>query len=356
MFRERNSAESTQTTYWRSVNYFEKLTGQDIITLLEIAETQEENNIRWKNCNLRQWLIEYREWCYKNYKIPTAKLYLTAIITLFRHYEITVEHLPYYSTKKGQNSIPINPDQLVDREILRLCIDTSNPLLRAIVLLMSSCGVSRIDTLNLTIQDYLNATGYNNLQDIPDDMIPTWNIRRQKTGVEYYTFSSPESTRAINAYLLTRQDTKPETPLFDVHERYFSDLFKHRNDELGLGKNGQYSRFAPHMLRRYHATQLIEAGLSENKVNLLQGRRVTGIAYNSYIKIKPSKLREEYIQALPYIVIEETQRYKTELENVKEENKEYKKTLEEFRKELYDIKANIITRQDAWEELKKEGN
>ena len=125
MFKERNSSESTRITYWRSVNFFEDLTGKGIIEMLEIAETEEENNIRWKNCHLRKWLIKYREWCYKKYKIRTAKLYVTAIITLFRHYEVTVEHLPYYSTTNAKPSIPINPDLMVDRDILKLCIAPS---------------------------------------------------------------------------------------------------------------------------------------------------------------------------------------------------------------------------------------
>lgn len=349
MFRERNSSDSTRSTYWRSVNYFENLTNHDIVECLEIAETEEENNIRWKNCHLRQWLIQYREWCYENYKIPTAKLYLTAIITLFRHFEVTVEHLPYYSTKQATKSIPINPDKLVDREILKLCINTSNPLLRAIVLLMSSSGISRIDTLNLTIQDYLNATNTTQLTNIPNDTIPTWTLTRQKTGQDYYTFSSPESTTAINAYLLTRTNIKPNEPLFKVHERYFSDLFKLRNDELGLGRNGEYRRFAPHMLRRYHATQLIEAGLSVDKVNILQGRKPQGIAYESYVKIKPSRLKQEYIHALPYLVVEDVNKYKTENEVLREENTVLKTRYDRIQADIDSIEA----RMNAWEELQK---
>ena len=351
MFKERNSSESTRITYWRSVNFFEDLTGKGIIEMLEIAETEEENNIRWKNCHLRKWLIKYREWCYKKYKIRTAKLYVTAIITLFRHYEVTVEHLPYYSTTNAQPSIPINPDLMVDRDILKLCIDTSNPLLRALTLLMSSSGLSRVDTLNLKVKDWLKATGYNRLKDIPDDLVPTWELRRQKTSKHYYTFNSPEATNSINAYLRTRKELTPESPLFEVDHRYFNELFKIRNDELGLGKNGQYSRFAPHMLRRYQATQLIEAGMSVDKVDLIQGRKPKGIAYNSYIKIRPSKLREEYIQCLPYIVIEDYQKVKTELDIVKEENK----TLKEKNEDLEDLKKRVLALESdrpTWNEIK----
>lgn len=332
LFQERNTSEGTQKIYWRSVNYFEKINHKKITECLQIAEKEEEKNIRWKNCSLRKWLIQYRKWVYETYKTSTARTYMTMIKTVFRHYDITIEKLPYFSTKQSNQSIPINPDELVDREILKLCIETNNPLLKAITLLMSSSGISRIDILNLTINDYLNATSeYHShmesiryaIDDMNDcDVIPTWHLKRQKTGVQYYTFSSPESTRAINMYLLTRQEQLTKNkPLFSINERYFNQLFKDTNDNLGLGKNGQYSRFAPHMLRRYHATQLIEAGVSESKVDLLQGRKPQTVAYTSYIKIKPSKMKSEYIEALPFIVIEDIDRVKTELESVKENNK-----------------------------------
>ena len=364
-FSERNSSYSTKTTYWRSVNYFEKVNEIEITEALEIAETEEENNIRWKNTHLRDWLIAYREWCYNNYKKATAQLYLTAITTLFRHYDITVEKLPYYNTNRAEQSIPINPDELVDRDVLRLCIDTNNPLLKAIVLFMSSSGIARIDVLNLTIGDYLEATKeYHShmdsvkyaIQDMEDlDVVPEWHLTRQKTGVQYFTFSSPESTRAINMYLLTRNETLSKSkPLFDIHPRYFNQLFKDTNDNLGLGLNGQYSRFAPHMLRRYHATQLIEAGISESKVDLLQGRKPQSIAYTSYIKIKPSKMKTEYIEALPFIVIEDIEAVKSELDITKQQltkkTDEYEQlnaSIQDIYNELNDMKK----RQDIWDQL-----
>ena len=126
-FTERNLSQSAQVIYRRCVRYFENITGTSIIDCLNIADTEEENNIRWKNTHLRKWLINYRKWCYENYKKSTAHLYYVTIIGLFRHYEITVETLPRFSTKQTQPSIPINPDLMVDRDILKLCIETNRP-------------------------------------------------------------------------------------------------------------------------------------------------------------------------------------------------------------------------------------
>jgi integrase len=279
--------------------------------------------------------MEYRRYCYTTYKKSTAETYYLPILTIFRHFEITINRLPYFSTKQTLQPTPIDPDLMVDRNVLRLVINTRNPLLKAIVLLMSSSGISRSDALNLSRNDYKKGLD-------PKDRIVTWHITRQKTGVKYYTFSSPESSQAIDDYLVTRKDTDPR--LFKVNRRYLNTVFKRTNDMLGLGKNGEFSRFSMHMLRRFHATQLIESGMSESKVDLLQGRKPGGIAYQSYIKIKPSKLREEYIGALPFLVVEDVNRVKSELDAAKEE-------LELVSSENIELKNSLMGIYDRLEKL-----
>ena len=354
-FRERNSSKSTQTTYTRSVRYYTELTGHTIEECLEIADDEEYNNIRWKNTQTREWILAYRDWVYQNYNVSTAQLYLTAIITIYRHFEITIPPLPYYSKKGLRHSAPINYNDLPDREILTECLRVASPLVRSLILFMSSSGISRIDVLNLTIDDYLEATRdyhqHDNsvkyaIRDMEDvDIIPTFYLRRQKTGMEYFTFCSHEAVKSINSYLLTRTEIlHRDRPLFKINERYINMVFERLNGYFQLGKVGNYNRLRPHMLRKYHASQLAESGMSTDHINLLQGRKVTGVAHEHYIRIKPETLREEYIKALPYLVVEDINKYKTELETVKEENVKYKSELED-----------IFNRLEQLEKLKPKG-
>ena len=358
-FTERNSSQSTQVTYTRSCKYYEKLTGHSIKECLDIADDEEYNNIRWKNTQTRQWILTYREWLYSKYNVSTAQLYLTAILTIYRHFEITIPPLPYFSKKGLRHSTPINYDDLPDRELLGEVLQGVSPLVRALILFMSSSGISRIDVLNLTINDYLEATSdYHNADSVKKaikemrdtDIIPTFHLTRQKTGQDYFTFCSHEACKSINAYLLTRTEilTK-ERPLFKLHERYINMIFERINSEFQLGKqpNG-YNRLTPHMLRKYHASQLAESGMSTDHINLLQGRKLTGIAHEHYIRIKPETIRDEYIEALPYLVIEDINQYKTENQQLREENETYKNNLDELWKELNNMKK----RQDVWETMK----
>ena len=335
-FNERNSSESTQITYTRSCRYYTELTGHSIQECLDIADDEEYNNIRWKNTKTREWILAYREWLYNNYNVSTAQLYLTAIMTIYRHFEITIPPLPYYSTKNARHTSPVNYNELPDREILSECLQIASPLVRSIILFMSSSGISRIDVLNLTIGDYLEATkDYHNhdnsvkyaIKDMLDtDIVPTFFLTRQKTGQDYFTFCSHESTKCINSYLLTRTEilTK-DKPLFKINPRYINMIFERLNGYFQLGKCGDnYNRLRPHMLRKYHASQLAEAGMSTEHINILQGRKVQGVAHQSYIRLNPEKLREEYIEALPYLVIEDVNKYKTRTQILEEENKQLK--------------------------------
>ena len=335
LFHERNSSPSTQTTYTRSCRYYEKLTGHTIKECLDIADDEEYNNLRWKNTQTRKWILEYRKWLYQKYNVSTAQLYLTAILTIYRHFEIIIPPLPYYSRKNLKKTPPINYNDLPDRLILSKCLEVSSPLVRSIILFMSSSGMSRIDILNLTINDYLKATSdYHDHQEsvkyaIRDmreiDVVPVFHLSRQKTGQSYFTFCSHEACKSINAYLLTRTEILKRTePLFKINDRYVNMAFQRLNGYFMLGKVGNYNRLRPHMLRKYHASQLAEAGMSTEHINLLQGRKVHGVAHESYIRIKPDSLREEYIEALPYLVIEDINKFKSENTLLREENKELK--------------------------------
>ena len=354
MFTERNSSTKTKETYLRSIKYYETLTGHTIEELIQIADQEETQNIRWKNTMTRQWLLKYRDHLYHKYNISTAQLYLTAILTTYRHHEITIPTLPYYSTKGLQRTPPINYNDLPDRELLTECLTISTPLVRSIILLMSSSGISRIDLLNLTIQDYLQATqDYHDhpesvkyaIQDMEEtDVIPVFHLRRQKTSQHYFTFCSHEAVKMINSYLLTRKETlTKDKPLLKINKRYINTVFEKLNQYFHLGKVGNYNRLRPHALRKYHASQLAEAGMTTEHINLLQGRKVTGVAHESYIRVNPDKLRDEYIEALPYLVIEDINKFKTENQQLKEENQQYREKEEKIN--------NILERLERLEKM-----
>ena len=254
------------------------------------------------------------------------------------------------------------PDKEVIREAVNICTST----MKAIILFMSSSGCARRETLNLTVMDYMNATKeYHNTDNIMemidvlnniDNVVPTFNILRQKTQKYYITYCSPEAVTAINHHLLSRQNLTPESQLFKIHEDYLNQQFIKINNELGLGKAGNYNRFRSHMLRKFHASTLYNDGMSLDKVNDLQGKSKNSTD-EVYFMTNPADLKQEYIQHLPALSISK------EVEKITVKSPEFLKLentivekdekIKDYEKLIYDIDERLRNIEKKEENFKE---
>ena len=356
----KNHSESTRNVYKvaaeKYCNYFD-MTLQDLLT-----EAEEEEDVKkWKHRRLKRRLIEYRHYLMENYPKRTVETYFNTILAIYTYFEIEIGPLPSIDVRSYQKTTPITFKDLPDKEVIRAGLDIANPLMKAIILFMSSSGCARTETLNLTIMDYMESVKeyietddinemINTLNEI-EDVIPTFNILRVKTKKYYTTYCSPEAVTAINNYLLTRQEPlTPESPLFKANPMYLLHRFTVINDELGLGKVGKYHRFRSHMLRKFHASALYNDGMSIDKVNDLQGKSKT-LTDQAYFMVNPEDLKQEYINHLPALLmsvdveklsIKSPEYYKLERENAE---------LKENYDKIWDKINNIEERQNAWDEI-----
>lgn len=345
----RNLAEGTKNTYKATFKLYTKLTNKSLQELLEEAEQEEEARIRWKKRTLKKRLIEYRKYLYENMLRSSAKSYFRRILTFYKHFEIEIHELPQLSTKKAKKAKVITFKDLPDKEIIKRALKISGPLMQAVILFMSSSGCAKAETLNLKISDFIDATKeyhlkeniYDALNILKDheDIIPLFSVYRIKTDKNYHTCCSPEAVVSIVNYLLTRDEyINPEDNLFDISADNLDKKFKIINETLGLGKKGTYNRFRSHNLRKYHASQLYNNGMSKEIVDALQGRSKDS-TMQSYFFESPEKLRETYIQHLSSITINldvntldlkspEYVQLESELENKEMEVAELKQTYE----------------------------
>ena len=308
----RRLTQSSINTYNTVFKMYSEYNEKTLYELLEEAEQEEEQGVRWKHRKLKKRLIEFRGYLYDNYLKNSARTLFSKILTLYRTYEIEIHDLPSISEKNINTPSPITFRELPTIEIIREAIDIANPLMKAVILFMSSSGTARRETLNLTIHDFIDATkDYHNTEDIVevldflhkrDDIIPLFYIRRQKTGKYYYTCCSPEATSEITNYLLTREKLDNESPLFKNSYYYMTVKFQEINDTLNLGKVGVYNKFRSHMLRKFHASQLYNNGVSLEIVDALQGRGKDS-THTSYFMEDPQKLKEVYINNMDCVTI-----------------------------------------------------
>lgn len=316
----KNLNKNTISNYRSSIKQYTQCIGKSMTRLLIEAEKEEEQGIRWKKRKIRTHLIQYRAHLIDKYEYEgTIRVYLTKILAIYRHYEIELQPLPQVSTRNKTKTM-VKYTDLPDKEIIRRALNIADPQTRAIILLISSTGMGRTETTNLRVQDFINATSeYHNKEDIYEvlqeldpntDIIPTWQVHRQKTNKDYYTFSTPESTRAILYYLYdTRRDLTNKDSLFGIKPDYLGRKFRTINNRLRLGKVGAYNRFRPHMLRKYHASQLNQGKhkLSLDEVDVLQGRAKDSTRA-SYFLSNPSDLRRKYCLNMGELLILEAEK------------------------------------------------
>ena len=319
-YTERCINKRTTYGYNNAFSLYIQYTGMHLHDLLLEADIEEEKGVRWKKCKLKSKLIGFRGWLQERYKYSTIKVIFTRIQTFYKHYEIEIGFIPQLNQKAVIKSETITYDDIPSKELLSECIGYANPLMKAIILFMTSSGCARRETLNLTINDFIEATSeyhkdigdYNNIHELftelimRDDVIPTFKILRQKTNKYYYTFCTPEAVRSICAYLLSsgRRFDKgnKHNSLFKTNLDYLNDWFGELNEKTNAGQVAGMNRIRSHMLRKFHASRLYNDGLSIDKIDALQGRAKDN-THKAYFKESPEKLKELYIEHIAAITI-----------------------------------------------------
>lgn len=353
-------SKSAKKIYRNATKIYTNINQSSLQELIDEADLEEEDRIRWRDRKLKTRLIKYRQYLITHYKKNTVSAYFNAITSIYKYYEIQIGELPSINKKTLNLPKPVNYIDLPTKEIIRKALKIADNRMKTIILFQCSSGCAKKETLSLSIQHLIEGTSdyhkhtniYDVIHDLKDrnDIIPMFQLKRQKTNKHYYTFCSPEAFSQIITYLQTREEPlTPETPLFPIHEDYLTLLFIQINNTLGLGKKGTYNRFRSHMLRKFHASQLYNNGMSLDEIDALQGRGKDA-THSAYFLEDPVKLRERYIEHLGAVTIDwEVIDIKSpEYIRLEQENKAYKENLDELWAEL----DNIKNRQNIWDSMK----
>lgn len=341
---DRNLKNSTKREYKACIDKFTSLFNMGMKDLLAEAEAEEEEGIRWKKRKLKNRLIEYRSFLAKDYYSSTVLDEISRIQTIYRHFGIEIHDLPKLSIKNLKTSKPVVFMDLPDKKIIKDALKIANPIMKAIILFQVSSGCARNETLSLSIADFMEATSeYHNggsvenvLYTLKDrlDVVPTFRLKRIKTGKYYYTFCTPEAVNEIISYMIgSNRELNPEDKLFDLSKEWMVAQFSNLNNKLKLGKCGTFNRFRSHMLRKFHASQLYNAenSLTLDEIDSLQGRSKNTVR-TTYFMENPSNLKEKYIAAMDVLMINsEVETYTVKSEAYEELEKEVENKNEEVK-------------------------
>ena len=304
----RNLKKSSQKSYAVVLNSYTQIQQTSIDELIQEADDEEEQGIRISKRKIKTRLINYKM------KLQEQKLSdrtindrITKIRTFYAQFDIT----PPKITRNKVKVIETYQHIIKPKQIRKAVQTSKNNKTRAIILFMASSGTAAQETSNITIQDFIDATReYHQETRIEqviyalkhrDDIIPTWNIIRQKTQTPYFTFCSPEATQQILTYLaeeLMKRELKPESKLFNISAQSIQTNFERLNDACMFGwKNDHCRFFHSHGLRKMFGSRLFDAGLSDLTIDFLEGRSV-GDTKQAYYKPKPDELKKKYMRVL----------------------------------------------------------
>lgn len=363
-FTDRNLSTGTQRHYKAAVKSYETHTSLTLDELIEEADSEELERVRWKDRKIKSYLISFRNYLYDNLVETTAKLYFNDVKTIYRHFEIELQALPTFNSKGINKTHEWDYEDILTKKELIDSYYSANNVVKCIILLGISSGLSKVDLLNLTVRNFIEACECKNeilseqLAEIKSqkDMIPCFKGYRQKTNKKFVTFCSPEATQHIVQYLLNRDadihrayekgesissHLEYDDKLFDISEYHLSYCLRTINDNLGFGFIGKNSKFRCHTLRKFHATTLLNNGFSVEEVDSLQGR-VQDKTHRAYFHNSKEKLYEKYVEQVDELMLFHSihEVDKAAYEQLKKENATYSSKLEEQQKSIDILIAN----------------
>ena len=224
----KNLRPNSIKNYNTSIDSYTSFIKRNMKDLIQEAIEEEESNISWRNRKVRKYLIKYKESLNKKYRKGTAKKYYTTVCATYRAYEVEINQIP---VRLNNNYEVISYDDIPTQKELQKALPYMDAEMQAFTITIVSTGLTIVDMLNLTIQDFLDSTKdyhnkHTNFQDqlkelyyTEKDMVGTWKLKRQKTNKDFYTFTTPEANAAIIAALKKRNIQGTDEPLFPVNPR-----------------------------------------------------------------------------------------------------------------------------------------
>ena len=309
---EKRLKPSTERLYRIAWKHYSDATNMTIDELINEAYEEEVNRIPHFQMKIKQHMIDFKEYLLNtDMKISSINKNLELIIYTYDYLELwTPKHYKVKSVPRKD----IGNAQIIKKEDVRLALDCANKtIVKAAILFIFSSGCRIVDTVNISVQDFIDATyeyhhsndiieAYNRMQ-YHDDIIPSWYIQSVKTSKMYHTFSSPEATTHILLMLKPRlHHLDPQDKLFNVTKGTIGSYFKTINTNMKWGKNGTYNYFRGHALRKTFSTILEECGVDYNCRRLMLSHAID-VLDNTYVQYSVERLKDEYLKALPSLTL-----------------------------------------------------
>jgi integrase len=262
--------------------------------------------------------------------------------------------------------LPQHEDRCYTHEEILSLVQNADIKMKAAILLMASSGL-RVGALPSLLISHLERK---------DDLYKISVYKGLRGKGHYYTFCTPEATKAIDIYLQFRErcgeKISSNSLLFrkdfdsDFHDQARNNIQVWNRDAINtsmyrlLIKTGLITvdRVNPknrkpvkrsHGLRKYFETQLVDAGIHDIIIKKLMGHSPSTNMTQIYSKQSEETMLREYGRAIDFLTINEENRLKKQVEQLIEKQDEiallklsHKKEMDEIREEVrHEMKQQI---------------
>jgi len=242
-FDEIEAEPRTIDNYSQAIYLFCKFTGKMPKELIEEAENEIRAGIPLRHRRIKRYLTEFANWVEEEFRKKhgreiapkTLKDRLSGVRSFYQTFEIEVPR----NKKKINNAEPLPENgEIPTIDMVKEALSVASVRDRAIVLSMLSSGMGDSEILSIKLGNFIRGRGYDpHLIGRSEESIRQWiseerkkvseaiekdnlefgvttlRATRKKTGVEFFTFLTPEATLAVLEYLEWR-NRKPKLEFY----------------------------------------------------------------------------------------------------------------------------------------------
>jgi len=349
---------------------YSNFTNKSLEELIEEAEAEEDLGVRLRKRKINRYLTSFKSQLNELDMEESSKKHIIMLVKAFyREFDIEIP-----SSKRRKSIKATNAETIADLptiEEIQLFLEHCNSAYKAIVITSLSSGMSRAELSSLTFKHFFDALSLSQYPEtLPElidkikkannNLILFWNIKRVKTGNNYFTFSSPESLDRITIYLeelcQRHPDYKPnlEDKLFrsiptntHISAETIGSMFSYTNKSHGFRKVNNRFVIRCHNLRKYFATTLEKNKVPHLTTRWMLGHSIDAVT-NAYFKPDPETIKNDYLEVVNQLT---TDKVEIKVINKYEEIKHDLDTIKEELDEVKSIKGLVVERGDIPEAL-----
>lgn len=315
-------ADNTRKNYLFHLKDYMKYTGKTCTELIDEAESQ--TDLPMSRRSIRRYLDGFKRWREeKGLSYNSVKSGMTTVRNFYDFYDV---ELPRQRQRyRRESRVMASSESLPSRDDIRRALDIVGMKYQCIILVQvsSGMGVSEVSSLKYNhffygIEDIdkLGVKDPLHIDEIVSKIsnlhapIIIWKIRRIKTGVPYFTFSTTETLNNLLRYLQAHPPKSMDSPLFpgrhDNHldPKTVSTNYYKINKKLGFENKEHLGLIRSHNMRKWFATEMSKSPLGYLNTRRLLGHSVVSdIVGDTYIKPDINHLKFLYKQSMDYVTI-----------------------------------------------------